>query len=257
MVDPLSLIPLHVETFFVNDKALPYSETKVSDATAFVFSGPDGKNFLITNWHVVSGRHPTTNSPLSPKAAIPNVISCWFHGSKEVGTWVRIQLPLVNWGTEEKLWLEHPMGKNIDVIALPLEDLFITLYPLYPNLFITDVKISPSEPVSIIGFPFGLPSSGQLPIWKTGHVASDTDFDFDDKPAFLIDATVRPGMSGSPVVVREREFLSDDKSIFIPINASKFLGIFSGGMKEEHKDIEIGIVWKPVVIDEILQTFNS
>ncbi len=101
----------------------------------------------------------------------------------------------------------------------------------------------------VIGFPLGLAAAGKLPIWKTGHVASDIDINYDGKPIFLIDATTKPGMSGSPVValVKGLRRTSTGWNLgggeFI-----RFLGIYSGRIG----DSEIGRVWKPEVLDEIL-----
>lgn len=252
MPDSLSLIPLHLETFYDNKQnGILHTSVKVSDATGFVFR-KQRDEYLITNWHVVTGRNPATGRPLSKKAAIPNLIKVYFH-SLVAGCWAGQSLELLDWETDEKLWIEHIRGKAVDVVALPLKNNIHKTYPLDNYLFNSNLKILPSEPVSIVGFPFGMPSVGGLPIWKTGHVASDIDGDYDGKPVFLIDATARPGMSGSPVIARRKEFLSEDNSMLITLESlDKFLGIFSGGISKKH-DCEIGMVWKPEIINEIIE----
>ncbi len=255
MIDPLSLISLHVETFYDNkEDGDLHTKAKIADATAFVYYKYP-KYYLITNWHVVSGRHPQTGRALSMKAGIPNLIDVWFHslgGGSLV--WMCSTLPLRDWTTDEKLWIEHPRGKDVDVVALPLENPhFYKLYPLEPGLFDTQLEVFPSEAVSIIGYPYGLTGTGSLPIWKTGHIASDIETDYDGKPAFLIDSTVREGMSGSPVVARKKEFISQDKTILLSLEkADKFLGVFSSSITSKKYDPEIGLVWKPEVIKEII-----
>ena len=116
----------------------------------------------------------------------------------------------------------------------------------------TDVIAQPAMPVSIIGFPYGLATAGAWPIWKTGHIASDPDLDYDGRPAFLIDATTRGGMSGSPVVLRLSGGYNtkNGKQILAGGIATKFLGVYSGRI---HADAEIGMVWRPHVINEILE----
>ncbi len=253
MPDTLSLIPLHVETYFNNKAEKNYTEEKLADATAFVYQ-KDSKNYLITNWHVLTGRNPETGQPTSKNCGIPNIIKIWFHSGKKGFSWMRHSLPIVNWENDKPCWIEHPKGSQMDVAALPLNDLIFKNYPLDPLMFNMKLDVIPSDAVSILGFPFGMTSTkiGQLPIWKTGHIASDVEENYEGKPLFLIDATARPGMSGSPVIARKKEFLSEDKRILITLqNSDRFLGVFSGGISKEY-DTEIGMVWKPEVIDQIL-----
>jgi hypothetical protein len=97
-----------------------------------------------------------------------------------------------------------------------------------------------------------LTSGGKFPIWKTGHVASDIDLDWDNKPAFLIDATTKSGMSGSPVIAKRVSIYQTSNGNTIG-NAVKFLGVYSG-REISDQGIEVGFVWKPRTITEILLT---
>src|SRR3989442_2069305 len=63
MIDPLSLVSLLLQT---TCNGLPLGRA----ATGFIVS-KDGKHYLITNWHVLAGRHPVTNKPLHHSAAVP------------------------------------------------------------------------------------------------------------------------------------------------------------------------------------------
>jgi hypothetical protein len=84
--------------------------------------------------------------------------------------------------------------------------------------------------VSIIGYPYGLATAHAWPIWKTGHIASDIDLDYDGRPAFLIDATARSGMSGSPVVHRTSGgFTTRSGDVIYSTGvrpATRFLGVY-------------------------------
>ena len=51
-------------------------------------------------------------------------------------------------------------------------------------------------PISIIGFPLGMSGPSRMAIWKTGHIATEPDVDYNGEPFFIIDATTRQGMSG-------------------------------------------------------------
>jgi hypothetical protein len=123
-------------------------------------------------------------------------------------------------------------------------------YHLDLSLAEVDLEIAPSEPLSIIGFPLGLSSGGMFPIWKTGHVASDMDVDYGGLPVFLVDATTKHGMSGSPVIARRIGMSRRPGTIVIGGGTvQRFLGVYSGRISEES---DIGMVWKPVTLRDIL-----
>ena len=205
------------------------------------------------NWHVVSGRNPHSNQVLDSQGRTPDALLIWHHG-KQLGTWIRKREMLID-DKGKKRWLEHNKGKEIDIAALPLETVTddIQIYPLDLSLAETDMVPEVAMPVSIIGFPVGLTSAGFFPIWKTGHIASEPNIDYQKKPIFLIDATTRGGMSGSPVVLRMNGgFKNKDGKIIMAVagHRTRFLGIYSGRLP---RDSEIGRVWRPQLITEIIK----
>lgn len=76
--------------------------------------------------------------------------------------------------------------------------------------------------------------------------------DYDGKPTFLIDATTRGGMSGSPVVLRLTGGYPTRNGGMVLAGgmATKFLGVYAGRI---HDDVEIGYVWRPGLVIEILE----
>jgi hypothetical protein len=104
------------------------------------------------------------------------------------------------------------------------------------------VKLFISQLCIVIGYPEGLfvrhSAQSVLPIWKTGHIASEPSVYIDDVPKLLIDAATCEGMSGSPVYVRERNF-------------NRFLGIYTGRTSQLS---ELGFVFTPEAILEIIST---
>lgn len=244
LIDPLSTQSLLIE-LYVNGNAL-------STATGIIVQR-DGTDYLVTNWHVLSGRHPESGEPLSPTLGIPDEIRILHHARNRLGSWVVRSEPLVN-AEGAMLWVEHARSSEIDVAALRLTtvDDEVQLYPFDLALADTDMIPEPAMPISILGFPFGLSAGGAWPIWKTGHIATDPDIDFETgKPAFLIDATTRGGMSGSPVVLRMHSgFRTRSGARVLGAGVqTKLLGIYSGRIRE---DVEIGRVWRPSVIGEVL-----
>ena len=241
-IDEFSVKPLYVEMY--------RDEQKAGVATGFVVKKNDSY-YLITNWHVVTCRNPYNNNrPLSTTGVVdPNILKVWFHGLN-LGNWISKEIDLIN-GTGDKLWFEHELGEEIDVVAVPLEiSDDIKIYDIDLTLADFDLMIYPSEAVSIIGFPMGLTSGGKFPIWQTGHVASDIDIDWNGKPVFLIDATTKSGMSGSPVIAKRVSIYQTSQGNKVG-NAVRFLGVYSG-RKISASGIEVGFVWKPRVISEIL-----
>lgn len=242
-IDEFSVKSLYLDIFLNKDK--------LGIATGFIIK-KGNSCYVITNWHVVTGRDPNNSKPLSSNGMIdPNKIVAWFHG-KKLGSWVPHEIELIN-KDGNRLWIEHPRGKDVDVVAIPfLMDPSIEAYEVDLRLSEFDLMIYPSEAVSIIGFPNGFTSAGMLPIWKTGHIASDIDIDWNNKPVFLIDATTKSGMSGSPVIAKRVSIYQTSKGNSIG-NAVRFLGIYSG-RSIGNDGIEVGLVWKPKVISEILQS---
>lgn len=171
-----------------------------------------------------------------------------------MGTWRFAGESLLNSDGSPR-WLSHPDDPEIDVAVLELKNIEpdMHVYPLDLTLADIDILTMPAMAVSIIGFPYGLRPNALFPIWKTGHIATDPDLPYGGKPAFLIDATTRSGMSGSPVVVRiVGSYLDSRRNFFVgPGVHTKFLGLYSSRI---HQNAEIGCVWRPSVISEILRS---
>ena len=245
LIDPLSTCSLLIQTL-ANDQPL-------GTATGFCVRAKD-MHLLITNWHVVAGRNPETNELLSETGAIPDQLRIVHHSAAGLGKWI-IRSEKLYASSGSQRWIEHRDGHSVDVVALPLSsvDAQVTIYPFDLNLADFDMVVQVAMPVSIIGFPFGLSTGGAWPIWKTGHIASDPDLDYDKRPAFLIDATTRGGMSGSPVVLRIYGGYATSKAAMSIGGGpgTRFLGVYSGRI---HGQAEIGRVWRPSVIHEILAT---
>ncbi len=245
-IDPMTVIPIHLEPLL--------GGTKMADATGYVVER-GGNTFVITNWHVVTGRHPDTGQPLDQTTGVadPQEIRMWLHDKTTLGTW-RSHVARLRDGAGTRLWHEHAAGREVDVVALriavPPDSRVFSLDLASASI---DMVLSPSEPVSIVGFPLGLVVAGKFPIWKTGHIASDLDLNYLDRPIFLIDATTKPAMSGSPVVAARFGVLRSSTGINLGASGMRFLGTYSGRINE-NIDASIGFVWKPIVIDQIFAT---
>ena len=74
---------LFVETFF--------NETKSGFGTAFVARLNGGKDYLLTNRHIVTGRHNETDECLDKThGCIPNRLVVWHNARSDLGPFVSI-----------------------------------------------------------------------------------------------------------------------------------------------------------------------
>lgn len=68
ITDPFSQVPIFVK--------MKFGTTELSTATAFFYSRADAL-YLVSNWHVFSGRNPDSKRPLSAHGGVPDVVSCY------------------------------------------------------------------------------------------------------------------------------------------------------------------------------------
>ena len=219
----------------------------ISTATAFVGKADVGRALLLTNRHVVTGRHQDTGQMLSSTGAIPDELRIWPNARTELGQFVPVHMPLLTDGQPN--WFEHPtLGEHADLVALQLPDRAdIAIYP-YRVLALTHMSIEPAQVLSVVGFPFGEKTGPSFAVWATGFVASEPEIDHGGRPVFLIDCRSRPGQSGSPVILHQgfrktREHAAEDEP------SSELLGIYSGRINSES---DLGVVWKSHAIEELL-----
>lgn len=245
VIDPYSLSSLYVETFF--------NEVKVSSATAFTFKF-NNKIYLVSNWHVLSGRNPHSGQPLSKSGIIPNRIRVALPNNESTSSWYGPYFQLCD-ASLEACWIQHPKGQDIDVAALEIQiPSKATHFPINEQKN-HPMSISVASDVFVIGFPLGILTAGALPVWKRASIASEPEVDVDDLPKILLDTATREGMSGSPVIARTRGPYDDGSGqvkITSGMGATKFLGVYSGRIGDQHLGAQLGVMWKRNVIEEIL-----
>jgi len=228
-----------------------FKDTTLASATGFMVKR-EGKVFLITNRHVVRGRHQDTDQPLAAHGGVPNSIRILFLLESQFNLWQELFEPLYD-ENEEPLWIEHPRYRGkVDVIALPLPQLDGKDVLGYDPWVEPVALIDPCERLSIIGFPLGIISYTTLGIWVQGFVATQTQVNHGGLPCFLIDSRTRHGQSGAPVI-----FYSGNGNYTSVLgmktmsagSVCDFVGVYSGRIS---KDSDLGTVWKAEVVREII-----
>lgn len=255
MSNPI-ILPPSVKSLYLS---FCYNSQVLSSGTGFVVEAKN-RSYLITNRHNVTGRNNFNNECLHDKGAIPNEVDIWHNKKNSLGTWVKRKELLLTEDVEN--WIEHPtLGCEADFIALPLTNLDdVHLYPYELSNEVNEISLLPTDILRVVGFPFGMSSSGigMVAIWMTGFVASEPDIDYMKLPVILIDCRARPGQSGSPVIshvnagTMYRE--GDNVKTITKGSMTKFVGIYSGRI---HKDSDIGIVWKRSAILELIDSISQ
>ncbi|UXN07522.1 trypsin-like peptidase domain-containing protein [Bartonella sp. HY761] len=145
---------------------------------------------------------------------------------------------------------------------------------LIPNLKQLE-KLFSFESIVFVGYPNGQwDEVNHLPIIRTGTSASVLSKDFNGKPHFLIDASVFPGSSGSPVfIANANSYVSRDglvvgsRLLFLGVIAKVYQRVDAGDIivvpaptSVVHKAIinqmiDLGIVMKAHTVEETIDMF--
>jgi len=247
-IDQFSLVTCPLSLFF--------NETHLSDATGFVWQ--DGAQpYLITNWHVVTGRNAADGRILNAHGGRPNEIRALLN--TRVQHFLKQEHRIrIRDEDDRPVWLAHPSrGRAVDVVAIPLpyhgnEPIF-DLHPI--NRYIAgQLTVRIAAEVFILGYPFG-PEPPGYPVWKRGSMASEPDLASIGTGYYLVDTASRPGMSGSPVIRRIWNQLVDgDRVIPAPTPLrTEFVGVYSGRRyTKDQSDAQLGLVWPRHCIEEII-----
>jgi len=255
---PYSLTTAKIEMLF--DSPSLETPTVGGIGTSFFYRLQE-KPFLITNWHNVTGLHAETLEPLHKKGLmLPNKIRVHYKikVSEMTITSAPIILPLYR--EEKPLWREHTGRNKIDVVALPID---LSLFPDFVNTFINEmeeeiINVIPGTDCFILGFPEGIIGPANTPIWKGGTVAREP---YPSVPN-LVDSATREGMSGSPVILRHTGIFGVGSDPFLTGHEKigtgyKFMGVYSSRVGDDQLGYQLGNVWQPELIEEIISNGQS
>ena len=235
----------------------------ISHATGFFWEA-QGRQFLITNRHVVTGRNTFTNDYLTPELMQPHRIRYfeikWHEGPND--TWFPLRHPVEIdlYADGRANFLQDPEFERykVDIVAIPLQRVMKSVGKFSP--FINHFKFESllhitGDTCFVVGYPFRNYAGNMIPIWKSGTLASEPFFPVDNKPMFLLDTLTKDGMSGSPVFRRVfSPAPGADMTMHIDsIVRTEFVGVYSGRMSSrEFVQAGLGIAWYANRISKII-----
>ena len=207
-------------------------------------------DFLVTNKHVVAD---TIEGRLTF-----NVTNTTNGGNEPaLGKSQRVVIDGATWS-----WTWHPEDE-VDVAALPLwpavsrlrdtgSPAFFRAIP--SDLVPDDEELDAVEDVLFVGYPVGIfDQLNNLPIVRRGITATPPSVDFNGKPIFLIDGSVFPGSSGSPVFIYNNGAWSAPGQRVTIGSRFKFLGIVRGAY-ERGSEGSITYEMTPARMKRVIQT---
>jgi hypothetical protein len=231
------------------------------------FYKPNAQMYLITNWHIVAGVDPTTmqpvveNDPVTRRPDLPSAMRI-FYKRRLPHEGPDLKLQTLNYdiglytGTRA-VWSEHSTRQNVDVVAIELDPADMQDFSNLPINTIEqerNLTLYAGMDCFVLGYPMGMIGPGLTPIWKRASIATEPSYSYRDKPGFLIDTATREGMSGSPVIARHSGFFSPGPGLE---NAklgtmNKFIGIYSGRIGNDPLEVQLGMVWRSDVLDDVV-----
>lgn len=267
-------VPIHQLLYSTLRIEAQLSDNKVSVGTGFIVMYEcEGQQylFLVTNKHVIDGaktarffftKADMNNNPLLGQRFDVNIVdfdkSWHFH---PLGEDIAIS-PIGSWFEQIKSMGEKVYFRSIPLSLIPTKDQEETLTAL--------------EEIIFIGYPNTIyDSKNLLPIIRKGTTATPISVDYEGRPAFLIDASVFQGSSGSPVFIYNYGSYCTSEGTTVIGSRIHFVGIVTQVIsKKEHGTIEfeeiptakvpivttgqmldLGVVIKPKVIIETIMSF--
>lgn len=236
--------------------------------TGFLYTVPtsatEEATFLVTNKHVVSGaarcsvfymagQDPQLGAPIlgQQRSVTIEDIPGAFHDHPDPA--VDVSIAAVS------PWINSLRELGVNVFFRSIS----------PSLALTNenvLELDALEDVVFLGYPLGLyDTNSGLPISRRGVTASPLELDYRGAPVFLIDASVHPGSSGSPVFlfqtggysVRNGGINLGSRLIWLGVLAAVYqnaLGVEEAPVAQPsivRSPVNLGIVFKARAVDEL------
>ena len=246
----------------------------ISQGTGFFFGYQDEKVkcvFLVTNYHVLTGHSPTEK-----QEPLGDVITFQIHSSGDDPSQTKVYSRHLYTNGCPNWFVNHKCPEaDLAILALPGNS-----FDGIPRAFCSskeyidaNLRIRPSSPITLIGYPYGYyDTKNNLPVWKTGNIASEPQVNFEGNPLLLVDVAAFPGMSGSPVYGISYGMYEREDGAVSPGGIRKLIGIYASMQMRNEKiyleqmanynsafgitnreSLQIGHVWKASLIYETVR----
>jgi len=215
-VEPIFLTTTYIERF--------KNGTECGSATGFFFAHNDSI-FLVTNKHVIY----EDDYPISDSIPKVDKFRLLLHTDpNDLSKNESLDINLFEEG--KKIWLEHK-NKSVDIILVPLklDKSKYLIVPVDKTLLEFENLVIQFEKIFVMGYPYGwFDRKINLPITRVGHLSSPFRIPFHGMPVMLGDVETHKGMSGGPVYMELKDYVTQEGS-----NRIKHLGdtkIFLAGI---------------------------
>ena len=184
-----------------------------------------------------------------------------------------------NIGDISDVYYPHP-DPSIDLACVNLSADYDSMYPdihgkpIKTELLSTfdDNLLNIGQRLYYVGYPEGrFDITNNLPIMRTGSIASHPRVEYNGKPQFLIDSNVFKGSSGSPVFINVRDVALSDGLQVQDVYESLLIGVITETMTYRNKVVSaysvrdqdeqfveeilgIGLVYKSTVLLDLINT---
>ncbi len=230
--------------------------------------------FLVTNKHVIQkskditlifNKRTENNAVIlgdTIKFRLKNIKKAWYPHQND-----KVDLTIFDFGETLNYFIEEKDLKEIPYIT-----------PISKNIIYNEEKqdfINPIEEIIFIGYPRGLyDKSHNLPFARKGLTSTLINIDYKNLPVFIIDASVFPGSSGSPVYVcnyggyylnSKKDVIMGPRTIFLGILSTAFKNIegnflidLNSEISDEESEkpyLDLGVVIKSQTIMDLIKNY--
>ena len=167
---------------------------------------------------------------------------------------------VVELGSISGMWVGHP-DDGIDLAVLAFDDILDAVdAPTVLELLSTDrfhtgdslAQLPAISEVTILGYPSGISDPAHTtPLARRGHTATPPALDYSGDAAFLIDASVFAGSSGSPVFSEPPTSTPDFLGVVVKAKATAATEE-ADAPGERLEMLDLGVVYKPSALLEVL-----
>lgn len=220
-----------------------------------------GAVYLVTAWHVVSGRN-FFDGKLNPNGLIPNRLRIFVPSFAQTGETLTIssnsaELLLSDEAIETLVKPPEPFGFPVDVAVAKIP-FRTTKSGIFTSKGLDDfswgiderthapIQSTVGANIFVLGYPLSTYEELKTPIWKQGSLASEPSLSVSPQGAFLVDVNSTQGMSGGPIVRRVSTFTADNKDTgcIQEFYDEMVIGIYSGrALSKKEASFILGYGW--------------